>query len=51
MRVKIQTPAVSVLDMPALLRTKLVTPDDGAHLKVKEFEHEPVFESESASSP
>jgi hypothetical protein len=24
---------------------------DGAHLKVKEFEHEPVFESESASSP
>jgi hypothetical protein len=24
---------------------------DGTHLKVKEFEHEPVFESETASSP
>jgi hypothetical protein len=24
---------------------------DGAHLIVKEFEHEPVFESKSASSP
>jgi len=25
--------------------------NDGTHLKVKEFEHEPVFESETASSP
>ena len=28
-----------------------VTKADGTHLKVKEFEHEPVFESETASSP
>jgi len=27
------------------------TLSDGTHLKVKEFEHEPVFESETASSP
>jgi ribokinase len=50
--------AGSLLRSAGMILTQLEIPletveclADGAHLKVKEFEHEPVFESESASSP
>ena len=50
----IQSQQQAIVEVPGVIEAIFVTDErigDGTHLKVKEFEHEPVFENETASSP